>query len=637
MRRLFYTLLSYLFILILPAFSVVTHITLKSGATLELPKGFHGEKVGESGEILKIEDPEKTIKIFFLETEGKDLSQAIDQAWKRIDPAFKAKIANKVESVPAEGYDGYLLQTYGSDQENMIIQGKAERRGDTIWVLLTSGPQADILKRDAQLNSLFGSLKVPGMVEENLSQKSLNSITNNIDQLNEFIMKGMKELGVPGLSIAIVENDKIVFEKGYGVTKLGGEEPVTPHTLMKIGSTTKSLTTLLMAKLIEKGKFGWHTKARDLYPNFKVGDDKLSKTLTMEQLVSAGTGLPREDFSLSFNYHHLSPFQGLDLIKPTTQNKETFQYNNQLFVAAGDIAAHTAEPDKPMDQAFKDLMMEKIFRPMGMKETTFTPQANYAFPHAVSLSGEPRPLTLQEDEFTDFVNPAGGVWSNAHDMALYMITELKKGINVKGQRVFDEHNLMYRRTPQVQVLHNVYYGLGWFIIKYKGLTQISHGGATNGFASSLKFFPEKRCGFIILTNSSNGGFLNDAIGDKILELWFGAKEKPSEKLGFYVKQVAQQAEGLKGLSEPTPEQMHALLGKHENHQLGIFEIKKEDGAYILDTDAYKTKLMTLPNPKGEKPLVMIEPPFVGKMLIPLKEGSFKIVEEQHTYLFKKIK
>lgn len=632
---------SIFFILMNAAFGMKNHniknINLKSGATIEISKEFHAEKMNESGEILKIEDPEKTLKIFFLETEGKDLSQAIDEAWKRVDPDFHYKIANKVESIAPTGFDDFLVQTYESDQENTMVQGKAERKGDKIWILLTAGPQPDMMKREAQLNSLFGSLKIPGMDEEDLSQKTLKSITQNIDKLDQFITKGMKELGVPGLSIAIVENDKIVLEKGYGVTKVGGKEPVTPHTLMKIGSITKSMTTLLMAKLIEEGKFKWGTRVRDLYPNFKVGDEKLSDTLTMEESVSASTGLPREDFSLSFNYHQLEPFQGLALIKPTTKNKETFQYNNQLFIAAGDIAAHVVAPDKPMDEAFKNLMMEKVFKPMGMTETRFTPQANYAFPHSSSLMGTPRALTLQEDEFTNFVNPAGGVWSNAHDMALYIITELKKGVNTTGERVFDEQNLMYRRNLQAQVIHNIYYGLGWFVINNKNLTQIGHGGATSGFASGLKFFPEERCGYVILTNSLTGAYLNDAIGDKILELWFGSKEKPSDKLAFAVKQLKQQAEGLKGLSELQPEQIIPLLGKHENKQLGVFEIKEKDGTYILDTGAYKTKLMTLSDSKGAKPLVLIEPPFVGKTLIPLNGDSFKVVEEQHTYVFKKVK
>lgn len=640
MNKLFYGLLSYLFILTSHAFSTEDHnistLTLKSGATVEIPKGFHGEKVGASGEILKIEDPEKALKIFFLETEGKDLSQAIDQAWKRVDPGFNAKIANKVEKPAPAGFDDYLVQTYGSDQENTMVQGKAERRGDTIWTLLTAGPQPDMMKREAQLNSLFGNLKIPGMVEEDLSQKPLNSITHNLDQLNQFITQGMKELGVPGLSIAIVENDKIVFEKGYGVTKWGEQEPVTSQTLMKIGSITKSMTTLLMAKLIEEGKFSWHTKARDLYPNFKVGDDKLSETLTMEESVSASTGLPREDTPVVLNYHGLNPFQQLALIKQTTKSKETFQYNNQLLSVAGDIAAHMAEPEKPMEQAYTDLMTEKVFKPMGMNSTTFTPKENYAFPHATSLTGETKTVTLQADEFTDFVKPAGGVWSNAHDMALYMITELQKGVNAKGKRVFDEHNLMHRRTPQVQVDRNTYYGLGWFFIKNKGISQISHGGATTGFVSFLSFFPEKKSGFVILTNSRTSFLLNEAISAKIFELWFETNEKSSDKIVFAANQLKQEAEGFKGLVEPQPELMKPLLGKHENEILGIFEIKESNGTYTLDTGKYKTKLMVQEGGKGKKSLVFIAPPLAGKGLIPLKEGSFKMVEDQQTYIFKKV-
>src|SRR3990167_608557 len=212
---------------------------------------------------------------------------------------------------------------------------------------------------------------------------------------------------------------------------------------------------------------------------------------------------------------------------------------------------------------------------MGMHETGFKPTGKYAFPHAVAFNGDPQALTLQDDEWTDFTKPAGGIWSTAHDMALYIITELKGGINAEGKRVFDEHNLMYRRTPQVQIDHNAYYGLGWSISDYKGLTQISHAGATIAFSSWIKFIPEKKSGFVILTNRLNAIPLNKTIEHKIFELWFGTNERSSERLAFAAKQVKKEAEeGGKGLSEPNAEWMKPFLGKHENNKLGIFNIEE---------------------------------------------------------------
>jgi CubicO group peptidase (beta-lactamase class C family) len=470
---------------------------------------------------------------------------------------------------------------------------------------------------------------------------------NNINELNHFIEQGMKELGVPGLSIAIIESDKIIFEKGYGVTKWGDHKPVTSHTLMKIGSITKSFTTLLMAKLIDEGKFDWNTKAHSLYPKFKVDDESLSKTLDMEQLVSANTGLPRTDFPMMFNYYQLSPFQQLALIKPTMKLKESYQYNNQLFSVAGYIAAHAAEPDKPMEQAFMDLMEKKVIEPIGMNETVFPigapgttlkPKGDYALPHSTSLDGTPYVLTLHDDQFTDFIKPDDNIWSNAHDMGLYIITELQKGINPEGKRVFGEKNLMNRRVPQIKVSYDAYYGLGWYIFKNKGLIDIEHPGQSNGFYSRLYFFPEKESGIVILTNNANtGGQLIEAIKAKILELWFGAHEKSAEKLEFALKQEKLKIDGFKGLKELSADLMDPLLGKHKNKKLGVFEIKEDKGNYYLDVNngIYKTQLMTLEGEKGEQSLVMVAPPFGGEMLVPSKDGSFKLIEEQNTYIFKK--
>lgn len=478
----------------------------------------------------------------------------------------------------------------------------------------------------------------------------------------------MKKLDVPGMSIAIVENGEIVFEKGYGVKKCGEQDHINEHTLMKIGSISKSMTTLLMAKLVEEGKFKWRTKVQEIYPDFQVYKKVLSKTLMIEELVGASTGMPVNDFPLIFNNKKRDVFKQVSTLK-SRRPKLPYQYNNQMVSAAGYISAHAVYPKKPMDQAFCGLMSEKVFAPMGMTQTTFEPKENFALPHSKTIDGKVQFLTLQDDEFTDFQKPAGGIWSSAHDMALYLITELQNGINPLGKRIFDEDNLIYRRIPKDFSINPIHYGLGWDISKHKGINTIGHNGGTFGFKSSLKFYPEKNCGFVILTNGANGasgrllndltpdasgGFLNDLISEKLFELWFDTNEKSSEQLEHIV-QASNKKEGefKEKLSEPKAEWMKPFLGKHQNDELGIFEIKQDQKKYILDTGHCKTTLMMYEGmmhvgQNGRKSLAFITPPFIGFSLIPMEGGSFKMFEYgewthfsgscewQNDYVFKKL-
>lgn len=611
-------------------------ITLKSGATLQVPEGCQIQRIGNENQIIKLGTPDKAIDLFLLETEGSNLEQAIEAGWKKVSLTFDKKMSATIKPPAPPGYDDFVVQKYASDEET-FIQASARRKNDIIWVFLICGSKMIVNKRDAQIFSFIGSLKIPGMIEENLSLKPRKSIKENRDPFDHFITHGMGALNVPGLSIAIVEDGEIVFEKGYGVKKWGEQGKVDEHTLMKIASITKSMTTLLMAKLVEDGKFDWHTKAQEIYPSFRVDDAILSKTLEMEQLASASTGLPRKDLPIIFNYKGRDVFQQLATTKPTTKVKETFQYNNQMVGAAGYISAHAVYPKKSMDQAFCDVMAEKVFNPIGMTRTTFVPRENFAFPHSETLDRKIQLLTLEDDEGTDFDKPAGGIWSSAHDMGLYLITELKGGINSTGKRIFDEHNFKYRRAPQIRAGYDAEYGLGWGITKKKGLTQIGHDGGTSGFKSLLGFYPEKQCGFVILTNGFWGHFLTDVIRRKLLELWFDTDEKSSEMLKYNIQEMEKiVAEFKEKLSEPPSDLIKSFLGKHKNDELGIFEIRQDGGDYILDIGIYKTKLMIHEEKNGEKTLAWITPPYIGFSLIPSEGESFKMVEGQHTYVFKKI-
>src|SRR5690606_1005262 len=121
-----------------------------------------------------------------------------------------------------------------------------------------------------------------------------------IAELEAYIVETMAKLGVPGAAVAIVRDGEIVYANGFGVRELGKDDPVTPETLMMIGSTTKSMTTMLMGTLVDEGLMDWDTPAVEILPSFAVADPEITQRITMRNMVCACTGVPRRDAELLF-------------------------------------------------------------------------------------------------------------------------------------------------------------------------------------------------------------------------------------------------------------------------------------------------------------------------------------------------
>jgi CubicO group peptidase (beta-lactamase class C family) len=220
-------------------------------------------------------------------------------------------------------------------------------------------------------------------------------------KLEKFIDEMRDAADVPGVSVLLFDKDKTIIEKGFGVRERGRPEPVTADSLYIIASNTKALTTLLLARLVDEGRFDWETPVVKIYPSFKIGDPEVTKRVLLRHLVCACTGLPRQDFEWLFTFDRSSPQGQLDVLatmKPTTEFGALFQYSNPLASAAGYIGAHTVEPDAELGQAYDDVMREKVFRPLGMSRTTFSfdeaLKTDHASPHSWDMSLKNVPIDM---------------------------------------------------------------------------------------------------------------------------------------------------------------------------------------------------------------------------------------------------
>ncbi|MBC8098680.1 MAG: beta-lactamase family protein, partial [Armatimonadetes bacterium] len=401
---------------------------------------------------------------------------------------------------------------------------------------------------------------------------------------------------------------------------LGGTDPVTPDTLMMIGSTTKSFTTLLMAILVDEGVITWDTPVVDILPSFALQDPEVTQQITVRNLVCACSGVPRRDLEWVFNSNTAEGIiESLAEYALFTDFGEAFQYSNQLVASGGYIAALAAGGEYgDLAQAYLDVMQARVFDPLGMTDTTFSfdtvaASDNYALPHGATLLGEyvASPLTL-EAVLTQ-VAPAGSLWSNANDMARYLITQLNRGVTPEGERIVSAENLELTWEPQVSVSADMQYGLGWLVEDYDGLQLIHHGGNTFGFTSDLAFLPEVGVGIVVLTNARGSNLFNEAVRERFFELLFDQESDMQATIDFALKSGEEALAEIQAQLQPSldKEVITPYLGTFSNDLLGDITLSLDGERLIMDAGEFTSELRAGIDDEGETYYILIDPPLAG--------------------------
>ena len=161
------------------------------------------------------------------------------------------------------------------------------------------------------------------------------------------------------MAIGIVQDGKVLFAGGFGVRELGKPEAVDADTLFMIASNNKALTTLLLAKEVDAGKFGWNTPVTEVLPSFRLGDADTTRKVQVKHLVCACTGLPRQDMETLFNSESTTPdsiMATLATMQPTSRFGELYQYSNSMAAAAGFMGGHVLYPDLELGAAYDKAM-----------------------------------------------------------------------------------------------------------------------------------------------------------------------------------------------------------------------------------------------------------------------------------------
>ena len=605
-----------------------------------------GWRIEVRGPATILSPPEGNSHIALVDVRAKDADGAVAAAWAayRPDATWPLKVANDFPD--EDGWSDirdYSYQT--SPNEKRDVGANARRAGTTWTVVIYDMDQAVGEKRGGQVALIFSRLLPKGYERESFAGKTAHTLDEKrLAELSAFVENGRRKLGVPGVSIGLVQNGKVVFAGGFGVRELGGDARPDADTLYIVASNTKALTTLMLAKLLDEGKLTWETPATSLLPSFRLGDADTTRRVLVKHLICACTGLPRQDYEWLFQYQGVTPegaLKTLATIQPTTKFGEMFQYSNSLAAAAGFIGGHVAFPDLELGSAYDEAMATRVFRPLGMTATTFdfarALASNHATAHAPDIDGAPALAVMDLNYSVIPVRPAGGGWSNVRDMLKYVQMELDEGTLPDGTRHISKDALLARRAPQVSIGRDTTYGMGLVVDTKYGTPVVRHGGDLVGYHSDMIWLPEHNVGAVILTNADPGWSLRGPFGRKLLEVLFDGRPEADADVAAQAKSFYQRlAAERKLLTVPADAADAATLApRYANEALGEITVRRRGTATIFDFGEWRSEMATRRNPDGTVSFVTIAPGITGfEFVVGSGPKPTLIVRDaQHEYVF----
>jgi CubicO group peptidase (beta-lactamase class C family) len=389
---------------------------------------------------------------------------------------------------------------------------------------------------------------------------SAPELSTRLAAIEKAIDEKRKELHIPGMSFVIVKDDKVIYLKGFGLKDVERGRPVTPDTLFAIGSSSKAFTALLAAMTADDGKLSLSDSPKKFLPYFRLRDPEADAKITIRDLLSHRSGLDRTDLSMvsgQLNREELIRVAGQ--AKPTAKLGEKFLYQNVMFTAAGEIVA------KAQGTTWDDLIEQRIFKPLGMKDSNTTVAAtlktsDYALGYSYnSETKETEHVPMRE---ILAAAPAGAINSSARDMAQWLRLMLGEGV-FEGKRLVSEKNFRELVAVQNKVAGNVNYGLGWFLREWNGHKVVEHGGNIDGFNALVAMMPDQKLGFVMLTNISGS-----PLGPYAMEtVWSNLVGKPETNV----------ARSVEAAGDPATE-----VGKYFLAEASInFDVEMKDGKLML--------------------------------------------------------
>ncbi|MEG3089245.1 serine hydrolase domain-containing protein [Sphingomonas sp. PB4P5] len=595
--------------------------------------------------------PESTLKIAVVEVgTAADAAAAAAAGWTAFAPQANRTVRLVTPAAPDDGWDERVSIAYDtSPNERASVSVLALRKGTAWTVAIVDGSEAVANKRSAATGAIVSGLRPAGYQRESFAGKTAHRLTpDRIQLLRDFVTASAKTLEVPGVGLALIDGGKVVWQGGIGVRALGSPEPVTAHTKFMIASNTKGMATLLLSVLADEGKLRWDQKVTELYPDFRLGSDEVTRSVEVRHLVCACTGLPRKDFAFILadgGAPASDTFKQLAVTQPTSKFGELFQYNNLMASAAGYVGGHLAYPNMELGAAFDRAMQSRIFTPLSMRDTTFDlkvgESGDWAKPHSYNLGGQ---MTLMSNSFNHLITPhrpAGGAWSSAADMTQYVQLELSKGVDFEGKRIVSEANILERRKHNVPLGEDAWYGMGLMDRTDYGVNVVTHGGTLQGYHSTFYALPESGIGAVILTNSDTGPAMFTPFLRRLLEVVYDGKPEAVQAIAPAAARLKASVTARRAkLTVPgDPAVLSSLASAYRSPDGLNIKISDRAGVKWVNAGFIEGPAATRKNADGTVSLVTVAPGSIGvDALVGTADGkrTLSIRDSQHEYLYTEV-
>ncbi|NNM32601.1 MAG: serine hydrolase [Gemmatimonadetes bacterium] len=349
-----------------------------------------------------------------------------------------------------------------------------------------------------------------------------------LEGLGQYIAESMADWDLPGLAVAAVYEDRVIFAQGFGVKELGNDDPVDARTLFQIGSTTKAFAAAAIGALVDDGLVDWDDPVIQHLPWFRLQDPWITAHVTIRDLLSHRSGMPAHAFPALTLFDAREVAERGSLLDGQGPFRSEYRYSNQAYGIAGLVV------EAVTGMSWGAWVEERLFGPLGMGDSSASPYevwedpfvaptflgtapagqvgiedapgVNVAMPHGMDRDGNRRVISWQS---YDNLQAAGNIVSSAADMANWIRMHLAGG-TFEGTQVLGDTTLEEILAPQIHTpgyfmfADEGYdtYGLGWTRQEFQGRTYVSHGGGIFGFPAYVAMLPELRAGVVVLANGS---------------------------------------------------------------------------------------------------------------------------------------
>jgi CubicO group peptidase (beta-lactamase class C family) len=420
-------------------------------------------------------------------------------------------------------------------------------------------------------------------------------------EIDATIERAMKQFGVPGVSVAVVKEGKVILSKGYGVRNIATRQPMTSDTIVPIFSIAKQFTSFAAGLMVDEKKLAFNTPVVSYFPQFKTSDPISTASVTLRDLLSHRSGIPELTFlERDKSLTRQQAVERLQYISGFDSPRNSYSYSNYGYAIASRIIENAA------GKRFEDFVETRIFAPTGMTRSTYSYEVaasspNHLSPVVVELG---KKVALPLPRQSNLNAAAGGIYSSADDMSKWMLLQLSTG-KVGERQLIRPETLAYLRQPAYAFgpgnnapdLVRTGYALGWNNDVYRGYPMIRHGGYTPGVNTFLALLPQQGIGVAVFTNHDLPPFV-EGLTNTLLDRTIG--EKTRDWLTESLKH--QQAIEASIALPPAATERSRVPGTHISHKLsdyagtyhhpgyGSVIVREEEGRLTIEWATYRTPL-----------------------------------------------